>query len=1168
MEREAACFMNSVLRCPHGCGPFYQSFCVYLALTPTLLLLLLRSSKVLVFLHSSIFYLLWFFTCWVFLHFFIEFLVLEMDNQDQRRTHTAGHESHGVHVCHKCGWPFPNPHPSAKHRRAHKKICGTIEGYKLSVSEGQTHLNGSDDEHVSDDDHRTPGLVVSSPNSSDTGNNMKGNDGIGEKIIRSEDEVFSDAVADFSDSGLGSEIKERLQGDSLDSVTDVERVDIKEPKFTGSSEDKDFNAADTSQFIVKSTEDCQVQSPNILPSESVEGRNTVELQGQLSGLTVDPISNSVADLRTEESAIVDGDYFFGSSSVSPPRKAEALLDTLPVVKNIYAGEYVTDCSLTSVAKETNLKEKDCGINSDRGVVEFVESFDNVVDQKCEGVSTIAVSDVVSLDHQVSDGAVNLTEKNDAEIYSNRDVVETVKSSYNVVGETCGSVSKIAVSDVVSLDHPAGDGAVNLEEKNGAEFLSLLPKDSLPFEFNSVVITNDGESANVAQFATSSDDKILLKGEGNVNVDPLPTHNNRPEGVVSQNPFLDSSESLKHEVDDLKDAVIEENNFHFNTTQLSEKSDALSPDMHIIGSSSMELELVNSEPMPEEMHAKEYIEVSAVKHPVESYQRSDEIESSTNAMKTGMNENHMVHFSEEHRPDDICQNSRQISFPASSLMVSSNENQRDASFGSATKETTNAINIDNLSHHEQNRIEINDVAIDGKVVGVNVEKNIDIMLEGLQPGNMLQTQVKQSDDLFKSDDVGEISKTEQSDISDAQYREGPIVRDTSSPNAFSSHFESPGISEVGNDGPARKSNGTERINIDPPLSGAQEDIKEDKININIKLNEEYNKSVDTCAGSHPAQEAELSVKAAEDLARSYTSSPLTTEPSAQHDSTIEDNPGRETGRKVSGITAVPVQDQTGNNLAKLSSSGIDASVDSGSRCDSLEGNWGSVSVLSMQSDAPAVTDAETLPSTALLASTETRKSDLKNPKAASDKQQSGKSEMFEPPSFMTLVEPRQVSPKAAASEIQKGQNPQQPDSSSQAGWFPTLTQAVNESQGRKKNEEIIAKVTSWSTSKEHTPLKSLLGEAAHTKPKSPIVEENSVVQKNSKVPEDNGSGLTTVNSILGPESPAGQVVKGEAAKEWNSPARYPADIKREKRKFKSRPYWIQLVCCTSVDPRRR
>jgi len=224
---------------------------------------------------------------------------------------------------------------------------------------------------------------------------------------------------------------------------------------------------------------------------------------------------------------------------------------------------------------------------------------------------------------------------------------------------------------------------------------------------------------------------------------------------------------------------------------------------------------------------------------------------------------------------------------------------------------------------------------------------------------------------------------------------------------------------------------------------------------------------------------------------------------------------------------------------------------------------------MQSDAPAVIDAETLSSIGSLGSTEAGKSKLNNSKAEPEGQQSDKSEMFEPPSFMTLVEPMHVSPKATASEAQRGQNPQQPDSTSQTGWFPTLNQVVSESQGRKRNEEIIAKVTNWSTSKEHTPLKSLLGEAVHSnKPKSPKLVESSGSQKSGKVLEKNGSGLTTVNSILGPESPAAQVVKGEVAKEWNSPARYPADIKREKRKVKSRPYWIQLVCCTSVGPQRR
>ncbi|XP_068462656.1 uncharacterized protein [Phaseolus vulgaris] len=1123
-----------------------------------------------------------------------------MDKQDQRRIQTAGSESHGVHLCHKCGWPFPNPHPSAKHRRAHKKICGTIEGYKLSFSEGRPHLNGSDDEHVSDDDHKTPGLVLPVSNSLDTGNNEKSNAGNGEKFIRSEDEVFSDAVADFSDSGSNPDNKERLR-DSLDSGADMEMGDIKEPKFSGpSSEDKDFN--DLGPLIDKSTDDCQTQNPNILQNESAGVGNTVGLQGQLSGPTVDPLTSSTADLRTAESTTVDSEVFLGLSSDSPPIKAEAMPDILPV-KNIYAVDNVTDCSLMSVTKGTNLKEKD-EINSAGDVVEIEESSDYTVGETCEGVSNIVVSDVVCVDHQVGDGAVHLEEKdgtvhleekdgaihleekdgaihleekNGAVSNSNRDAVEIVEPSDNVVGKMSEEVSKTVVSDEVSLDNQVVDEAVNLKEKNEAEFLSLSSPDSLPLELNSTVIKNDahGQSAYVVQSGTFNDDKILQsKEEGNANVDLLPTCNDKPENgehpqteyedfkdhiaVVYQNPFL-HSESLKYEGDDIKERVTQENKFHFNTSQFSEKSEVISPDIDVIGSS-VKMEKLNSEPISEEMHAEECTDVSPVKLTVESYQTPDV--PSVNAMKTEKNESHMIHFSEEHGPDDVYKNSVQISFPEGSLMGTSNESQREE--GSAISETASVINVtDSLNHHH--------VPLDGKVVRPTGENDIEIIHKDLQPGDILQYEDKLSEDLFesdgadKSDIADEHGKNVQCLVLDAQYKESPIVADTSLPKSATSHFESPVISESSDivvDRPVNKSSGTKCRDISP-LPGAQRDTTEDEININIKLNEEFNKSVDTSTESHQAQDAGVLVKAAEDLARKYTSS-LTAEP----DSGFEDNLDGEPGREVPGITTVPVQDQT-DNLFKLGSSRVDASVDLGSRCDSLEGNWGSVSVLSMQSDAPAVIDAETLSSTGLLASTEAGKSNLNNSKAEPERQQSDKSEMFEPPSFMTLVEPMHVSPKATASEVERGQNAQQPDSTAQAGWFPTLNQVVSESQGRKRNEEIIAKVTNWSTSKEHTPLKSLLGEAAHSnKPKSPKTVENSVSQRSSQVPEKNGSGLTTVNSILGPESPAAQVVKGEVAKEWNSPARYPADIKREKRKVKSRPYWIQLVCCTSVGPQRR
>ncbi|GJS52252.1 cytochrome f, plastidic [Tanacetum coccineum] len=52
-------------------------------------------------------------------------------------------EGRRVHLCTKCGWPFSNPYPSPKHRRSHKKHCGTIEGYTVLIGA----------EAVSDDDH-------------------------------------------------------------------------------------------------------------------------------------------------------------------------------------------------------------------------------------------------------------------------------------------------------------------------------------------------------------------------------------------------------------------------------------------------------------------------------------------------------------------------------------------------------------------------------------------------------------------------------------------------------------------------------------------------------------------------------------------------------------------------------------------------------------------------------------------------------------------------------------------------------------------------------------------------------------------------------------------------------------------------------------------------------
>ncbi|GKA60762.1 gag/pol polyprotein [Tanacetum coccineum] len=63
-------------------------------------------------------------------------------------------EGRRVHLCTKCGWPFSNPYPSPKHRRSHKKHCGTIEGYTVLIGA----------EAVSDDDHHGDTDKEKSPN--------------------------------------------------------------------------------------------------------------------------------------------------------------------------------------------------------------------------------------------------------------------------------------------------------------------------------------------------------------------------------------------------------------------------------------------------------------------------------------------------------------------------------------------------------------------------------------------------------------------------------------------------------------------------------------------------------------------------------------------------------------------------------------------------------------------------------------------------------------------------------------------------------------------------------------------------------------------------------------------------------------------------------------------
>ncbi|KAG6542040.1 hypothetical protein Mapa_016550 [Marchantia paleacea] len=59
----------------------------------------------------------------------------------------APHDTTDIWVCQQCGWTYPNAHPSAKHRRNHKKVCEKgPKIHKIPSRGGSSSDSSSDDE--------------------------------------------------------------------------------------------------------------------------------------------------------------------------------------------------------------------------------------------------------------------------------------------------------------------------------------------------------------------------------------------------------------------------------------------------------------------------------------------------------------------------------------------------------------------------------------------------------------------------------------------------------------------------------------------------------------------------------------------------------------------------------------------------------------------------------------------------------------------------------------------------------------------------------------------------------------------------------------------------------------------------------------------------------------
>ena len=154
-----------------------------------------------------------------------------------------------------------------------------------------------------------------------------------------------------------------------------------------------------------------------------------------------------------------------------------------------------------------------------------------------------------------------------------------------------------------------------------------------------------------------------------------------------------------------------------------------------------------------------------------------------------------------------------------------------------------------------------------------------------------------------------------------------------------------------------------------------------------------------------------------------------------------------------------------------------------------------------------------------------------------------------------------------SEIQTLEEQQQTGSALQAAWSSSVAHVEN-APHRGKRDEIITKVTNWSTEKQHTALKTLLGEAtARSRAESPIHHNQSSTSEpqTDETPAANNGFSKTENSDPSSTNPPAEKSE-EMGKEWNSPARYPVNIKTEKKRSKSKLYWAPFLCCSSVNAR--
>ncbi|XP_042050661.1 mucin-17-like isoform X2 [Salvia splendens] len=1146
-----------------------------------------------------------------------------MDVQGYKITVTsAGHEGHGVHHCHKCGWPFPNPHPSSKHRRAHKRVCGTIEGYKIIHSEEHDkYLAFSDDDHASDDDeHQSPDIVK---------RNAFISGGVGAKSNKSEDDVFSDAPMEFSDSGISPQLEapvenvgemgkslehKGLEGDvygsgvlgikeaaeTIEQPNDATSEEISKPRplSNGSSLlDNAMPIKDTAAETVSVGPSYDSHPERGLQGDVLHGPDTnIQVQEHDSAsVSLDPEERNVLDqtIAAGKSQDESCDKFIseGAKNDSPPISESLQMDAPDAVNSV----------VHSVEKGTSIKTSEVAL----------------VDETCKSVDASALEKELShssevekvLSHSTEAALVDETRKSiDASAVEKElsHSTEDIGSSKSVYGSTLPEESLLNTSLVEPNESTLALDVT--EHSDVACTVSSIDKEEMP---KTTSDASDGEKsdmtsgykcqnrsleskhlnsleANSAPGSTVNaipceDTNITMGKKGmdhcveSTNITNLETGNEKDEGVSAEVEVIPDSTLPSEKLADLPSSCVADG-YAKSSQELSENNSSslefkddgfensirgdgadgpagADSEANEIGdmSSSVEHPVL---PVSSEMQNTVHVATNVVEvEPLDVSESVTKIEDGNAVLVSGSEANEIgdrssLLISSVEHPVSLLTSELQNNVHAATNVVqvepvdvAETVSKLDDNAVSVSAETPEHSISTESTLPLSDSVSLREIGDRNSSLNSSVEHPVPLLTSVLQNNVHALTNVVKVEPLDVTETVSKVEDDDAFSVS-AETPEHSISTESTLPLSAKDGTcdeedfkasESITNTEVTSDAGSRETSESPTPSVQGtfPVSTCLKVTSSDVKQMHSSDDLSTLKSVNTIPGAEHSFDDKV-LKSEECFGSSEAPSlkqPVASASDVEEFHGISDTVDDKSVVIVEDVTRVDakyVNTEAECKPAKQTddASAVDVSSSLASPSDSLEANCGSVV------------------------------SDTFETNSQKHKTRSSKSDTFEPPSFMTLVQSgSEVDQGTAATEIETVQNNQQQRSDAlEAVWFPSLTNVVNESEGRKKNEEMIAKVTNWSPVKQQSsPLKSLLNEV-----KSPNTKQ--VPLANQKVEAETEDGNV------------GKVVTSETHKtkdsdtnkhleEWNSPARYPIEIKKEKKK--GRPFWVPFVCCSSA-----